>query len=120
MAIGRQNGGPDRRLRVAGVIALLLVAQASCTNSEDRKFYEAFEAIPVGTEEGALVKLLGPAEEVGKEFRLGQKQGFEEQYRAAAESASVRYAFWHREADVVCAIGLDARARVAYKACGGT
>ncbi len=120
MAIGRQNCDRDRRLRVAGAIALLCVVQGSCTSSEDRRFYEAFEAIPIGTEEGELIKLLGPADEAGKEFRLGQKQNFEEQYRAAAESASVRYKFWHRETDVVCAIGLDEQARLAYKACGGT
>jgi hypothetical protein len=110
----------DARLRVPGAIALLFMALSACSSAEDRKFYEAFEAIRIGTEEAELVKLLGPAEETGGDFRLGQRQGFEKEYRAAAESASVRYAFWHRGTDVVCAIGLDARARVAYKACGGT
>ncbi len=120
MATGTPGPGPDRRLWVAGAIALLCAAHSGCSSSEDRKFYEAFEAIPIGTEEGELVKRLGPAEEAGDKFRLGQKEGFEKQYRAAAESASVRYVFWHREIDVVCAVGLDARSRVAYKACGGT
>jgi hypothetical protein len=87
---------------------------------EDWRFYSKFDAIAIGMTEAELVKRLGPPQDAGNKFYLGQPAGFEKQYREAAESGSTRFVFWHREIDVVCAIGLDAKDRVAYKACGGT
>jgi hypothetical protein len=87
---------------------------------EDRAFWKKFHAVPIGTTEADLLQRLGPPHDAGRTFYLGQPEGFEEQYREAAESNSVRFVFWHIDIDVVCAIGLDEQDRVAYKACGGT
>ena len=98
-------------------IALLL---AACGSSDDRAFYRSVDALPLGMDERDVIARLGPAQEAGREFRLGQREGFEAEYKAAAASRSQRYLFWNRSVDVVCAVGLDAQDRVAYRACGGT
>ncbi len=90
--------------------------------SEDRKFYTVVRDLPVGTTEEDVLRQLGPPTDRGREFYLGQADGFETEYRAAAESASVRWLFWRRGLahDVVCAVGFGADNRVAFRACGGT
>jgi hypothetical protein len=104
---------------VAGILGLACIA-CTALSREDREFFRKFEAIPVGMTEADVLQRLGEPQDQGTRFYLGQPDGFEKQYREAEESASVRYVFWRRDIDVVCAIGLDAQNRVAYKACGGT
>jgi hypothetical protein len=87
---------------------------------EDREFWNKFHAIPIGTTEAELLQRLGAPHDADNKFYLGQPAGYEQQYREAAESKSVRFVFWHIDIDVVCAVGLDDNNRVAYKACGGT
>jgi hypothetical protein len=106
--------------QLGGLLALLSLVAGGCTSSEDRQFYATFDAISVGTPEAEVVRRLGPPKRAGTKFYLSQPAGYEKQYREAAESAAVRYLFWHREIDVTCAVGLDAADRVAYKACGAT
>ena len=103
---------------VASVIALALAA--GCRSTEDARFFEAFDAIPIGTPQEEVILRLGSPNDSGATFRLSQLAGFEEQYRQATASRSVRYLFWHRDIDVLCALGLDADGRTSYKACGGT
>ncbi len=106
-------------LMTAGALSLAVPGLA-CVSGEDRKFYATFDSIAVGVPEAHVLAQLGPPADLGKAFHLGQREGFEAEYRAAAASRSSRYLFWHRDVDVVCAIGLDQSDRVAYKACGGT
>ena len=98
-------------------LAASLATFASCT---EIALEEEVLTIVVGTTEAEVVKLLGPPADSGAQFRLAQRNGFESQYREAAESKSVRYLFWHSGIDFVCAVGLDAQNRVAYRACGGS
>jgi hypothetical protein len=105
--------------QVAGILALACIA-CTALSPEDREFFRKFEAIPVGMAEADVLQRLGQPQDQGTKFYLGQAEGFEKQYREAAESPSVRYVFWRKDIDVVCAVGLDAQNRVAYKACGGT
>ena len=121
-AIARRNdrGWAWRMTRVAQVAALVVVTWLGCMGREDRKFWNTFHAIPFGLTEAELVQRLGTPHDAGRKFYLGQPDGFEKQYREAAESKSVRFVFWHIDIDVVCAVGLDEQDRVAYKACGGT
>ena len=105
---------------IARLVVLLAVACVGCTSLEDQRFYSTFDAIPIGMTEAELLTRLGPPQDAGTKFYLGQPAGFEKQYQEAAESSSIRFVFWHREVDVICAVGLDAQDRVAYKACGGT
>jgi len=120
MAARNDTDVVTRLARLAMVVTLLSVASSACRSPEDRQFYSALDGIPVGTTEAELLRRLGPPHDTGKVFYLGQPEGFEKQYREAAASTSVRYAFWRRGIDVVCAVGLDSKDRVAYKACGGT
>ena len=100
-----------------GLVAVLLASFSSCT---ENAFEEEVLTLEVGTPEAAVVKLLGSPTDSGSQFRLAQRSGFESQYRDAAESKSVRYLFWQKGVDFVCAVGLDAENRVAYRACGGS
>jgi hypothetical protein len=106
----------SRRLGLALAVALM----AGCWGAEDRAFYRAVGSLSLGTAERDVVGRLGPPSDTGTEFRLGQREGFEAEYKAAAESGSRRYLFWNRSIDVVCAVGLDAQDRVAYRGRGGT
>jgi hypothetical protein len=106
---------------VAPVVALVaVVASMGCMSREDRAFWKNFHAIPIGLTEAEVIQRLGRPNDAGTKFYLGQPDGYEKQYREAAQSMSVRFVFWHIDIDVVCAIGLDEHDRVAYKACGGT
>ena len=107
-------------MRQAALAVAILIPLAACDSAVDRAFYRAFDSIQVGTPASEAVSRLGPPDEAGKEFRLGQPDGFETEYGAADASSSQRYLFWNRGVDVVCAVGLDSSDRVAYKACGGT
>jgi hypothetical protein len=91
-----------------------------CASEEDRAFYAAMQALPTGATETEVHAKLGTPAGTGIVFRLGQREGFEDEYAKAASSGSVRYLFWDRGIDVVCTIGLDKHDRVAYKGCGGT
>jgi hypothetical protein len=108
----------SRRTSIA--LAATLVILTACGHAEDRAFYRTVDALALGMAESAVIGQLGSPQATGAEFRLGQREGFEAEYKAAAESGSRRYLFWNRSVDVVCAVGLDAQNRVAYRACGGT
>ena len=101
---------------------LLSVATGACEVTEELRLARATNSLAIGTIEGDVVNRLGPPSDSGAKFYLGQAQGFEEQYRQAAASSSVRYLFWHGGVakDVVCAVGFDQNNRVAFRACGGT
>ncbi len=102
------------------LLPILFAVAAACVSPEDGAFYAAFDKVIVGASEEDVRKLLGPPDDSGETFRLGQPEGFERQYREAAQSGSVRYLFWYRGIDVVCTIGFGKEGRVAYTACGGT
>jgi len=100
--------------------AVVLLGAVCVTGCFERGFEEEVLGMQVGTPRTEVINYLGQPDDSSKEFRLGQRDGFEEQYEAAAESGSVTYSFWHRKVDYVCAVGFDSRDRVAYRACGGT
>ena len=106
--------------KAARLMPALLLASAACAPLEEVRLYRAVQSIEIGAPEADVLKRLGPPIGAGAEFHLAQEKGFEEHYRAAAASASVRYLFWGGGVDVVCAVGLDREHRVSYKACGGT
>ena len=125
-----RSEGPDRVWRHANAsdkfgvafIAVLAVVVVSCPIVQPWLLVRSVRSIPVGMLEADVLKRLGQPDEAGQSFHLGQKAGYETQYREAAESSSVRYLFWHGGVvgDFVCAVGLDQDARVAFTACGGT
>jgi hypothetical protein len=87
---------------------------------EEVHLYRRVQHLEIGTHEADVIERLGPPIGTGTEFRLAQQQGYEQHYRAAAASSSVRYLFWGAGVDLVCVVGLDREQRVSYKACGGT
>jgi hypothetical protein len=90
------------------------------TMVEEARLVRAVEGLEVGTPEDQVLKRLSQPSDSGTKFYLGQVDGFEAEYRAAAESPSVRYLFWRGGIDVVCAVGFDRHKRLSYRACGGT
>jgi hypothetical protein len=104
------------------MIPMVVTAMHGCSavTREGREFQRKLATVSVGMAETDVVRRLGPPHDRGTRFYLGQPDGFEKEYREAAESASVRFLFWNTDIDVVCAVGFDVQDQVAYKACGGT
>ena len=113
-----------RRAGRAWLALSLLACLVACHGkwAEDRRFYAAVEGLAAGTPEQEVLRRLGPPADRGQKFYLGQADGFEAVYRAAADSGSVRWLFWRRGVadDAVCAVGFGKDDRVTFKACGGT
>jgi hypothetical protein len=103
------------------MLAIMAVASsATCILVEGEQFARTVEKLEIGTPEDQVLERLGQPSDSGTRFYLAQEESFEAEYRAAAESRSVRYLFWRKSVDIVCAVGFDRDKRVSYKACGGT
>lgn len=102
----------------------IVLLSTSCANPLKEPEVEALvaklDAIAVGADEAQVLRMLGPPTSSGPTFHLSQRAGYDRQFAEAASSGSVRYHFWVRGIDTTCAVGFDARSRVAYKACGWT
>ena len=83
-------------------------------------FVEKFKKIQHGDPESKVITILGKPETKESEFRLGQKEGFEESYERAKSSDSQYYLLWHRGIDVVFTIGINNKGLVSVKEHGGT
>jgi len=80
----------------------------------------AFENISVGMIKEEVITHMGKPVDQSQEFRLGQYQGFEEEYERAKRSNSKYYLFWHNGIDITYTIGFDDGDKVVLKASGGT
>ena len=123
----RVRPSPERHahwLRGAALVTLggLLGCAEWEQHPQARQFYTTVDGLSLGATEKEVLLQLGPPDDRGGEFYLGQAEGFEAEYRAAAASGSVRWVFWRRGIadDVVCAVGFGSDDRVTFKACGGT
>ena len=83
-------------------------------------FSRSFASVEVGMVESKVIDSLGAPDARSAEFRLGQYEGFETEYAAAAESNSDHYLLWYKSMDVVYAVGIDGDGKVTMKAVGGT
>ncbi len=120
----------NKRIRLVLIVALgtpLAVAALIWSlgvvhyyRSGEAEFADKFRAVSIGLPKVDVVALLGEPNGEGKEFRLGQKEGYEAAYRKAALSHSTHYLFWHRGLDTVYTIGFDAQGKVALIESGGT
>lgn len=99
---------------VAGILGFRMLMGFGVT------FYSSYEKVDVGMSETEVVALLGLADEKSTQFRLGQRDGFEQEYARAARSGSAHYLLWHKGIDVVYAVGFDGEGKVTMKAVGGT
>ena len=86
----------------------------------DRHFHRQFQEIKQGMTETEVLHLLGDPVERSRRFRLGQYEGFEEEYSAAEASGATHYLVWVNGVDVVYSVGFDQSGRVVHSACGGT
>jgi len=106
---------------LAGVLAGgALVFYRAASTPEDRAFVDTFHHVEIGMPEHRVIELLGEPDERSTEFSLAQEHGFEEAYRRAVSSNSVRYLVWRRHLDFVYTVGVNASGDVAIKEMGGT
>ncbi len=83
-------------------------------------FGERFASVQIGDTEAKVISLLGQPDAKEVEFRLGQKQGFENVYARAKASDSDFYLIWFKGIDVVFTIGINKNNGVRVRAYGGT
>ena len=89
------------------------------TSSENQDFRDRYKEIELDMPESTVASLLGAPNDRSSEFYLGQRKGFEDAYRRAAESGATYYLIWHLEADEVYAIGFNEEGKVAIVEAGG-
>jgi hypothetical protein len=100
-------------------IAVLLV-QSMPETKEVSEFNKKFKVVQIGDSETKTISVLGNPDAKEKEFRIGQKQGFEDAYARAKASDSVYYLLWFRGIDVVFTVGINDKGYVSAKESGGT
>ena len=88
--------------------------------SGEYAFTKNFEKVAMGFDEAQVVALLGNPDEKGKEFRLGQYDGFEDAYKRASNSNAQIYWFWFQDLDIVYAVGFNEHGKVVVAEYGGT
>jgi len=101
------------------LIGLTFVTDWLITSSENQDFQDQYKEIELGMPESMVVSLLGTPNDRSSEFYLGQRKGFEEAYRRAAESGAAYYLIWYLDADEVYAIGFNEEEKVAIVEVGG-
>ena len=82
---------------------------------EVAEFQKKFDLVQIGDSETKVVSVLGTPEAKEKEFRLGQKEGFEVAYARAEANDSFCYLFWFKGFDVVFAVGINNKGKVSAK-----
>ena len=87
---------------------------------ELRQFDAQFEQIRLGDTQDRVLLLLGLPDAKEADFRLGQREGFEDAYTRAAESRSTQYLVWVKGIDIVYSVGIDDSGVVRAKESGGT
>ncbi len=107
-------------LLVVILIGLTFVSDWLITSSENQEFRDRYKEIELGMPESMVVSQLGTPNDRSSEFYLGQREGFEEAYERAAKSGAFRYLMWHRETDVIYAVGFDEEGKAAIIESGGT
>jgi hypothetical protein len=107
-------------LLMAILICLFAATNWFITSSENKDFQNRYNEIEPGMPESAVVFLLGTPHKRSSEFYLGQREGFEDAYERAEKSGATRYLMWHRETDVIYAVGLNAEGNVVILEVGGT
>jgi len=113
---------------IAGIIvvfaALLGLATLYVRNMPDvievAEFDEKFKLVQIGASEAKVLSILGNPDAKEKQFRLGQKEGFEDAYARAKASDSDYYLLWFRGIDVVFTVGINNKSQVSAKESGGT
>jgi hypothetical protein len=103
---------------LAGLVALFI--QVGSEVKEVAEFEKKFKLVQIGAPQASVLSVLGKPDAKENEFRIGQKEGFEDAYARAEASDSVYYLFWFRDIDVVFTVGIDSKGNVSAKECGGT
>ncbi len=95
---------------------LIFMLDARCVSQCSKKF----DAIQTGMNESGVVTLLGSSGYNGSSFQLGHEQGFEDAYKRALFSDSVKYLSWDRGMDCVFTVGIDGQGKVTLTDAGCT
>jgi hypothetical protein len=109
------------KISMAKILALFAVILFGLTfatdwfisSTENQDFRDRYKEIELGMPESMVVSLLGAPNDRSSEFYLGQKKGFEEADRRAAESGATNYLIWQLETDDVYIIGINEEGKVA-------
>ncbi len=107
-------------LLVVVLLGMTFAANLLITSSENQDFLDRYGQIELGIPESAVLSLLGTPNDRSSEFYLGEREGFENAYRRAAGSGATRYLMWHRDSDVVYAVGINEEGNVAIVEAGGS
>ena len=110
--------------RVLALFAIILFGLTFATDwlitsSENQDFRDRYQEIELDMPESTVVSLLGAPNDRSSKFYLGQRKGFEDAYRRAAESGATYYLIWHLETDEVYAIGFNEEGKAAIVEAGG-
>jgi hypothetical protein len=103
---------------LTGIVAVFI--QGRVEVKEVAEFEKQFKLIQIGDPEVLVLSVLGKPDAKESQFRIGQKQGFEDAYAKAAVSDSVYYLLWFRGIDVVFTVGINNKGKVSVKEFGGT
>jgi hypothetical protein len=87
---------------------------------EAKEFNKNFDLVQMGDSESKVISILGKPDSKENEFRIGQKEGFEEAYSRAAGSNSKYYLLWFKGFDIVFTVGINNKGQVSIKESGGT
>ena len=119
----------SRKICIGLVLALVIVASLwvlyrfvfdPTITGLNPKLYRQYESIQQGMTRQEVVSRMGKPSGEGAEFRLGQYEGYEDEYERAKQSNSKYYLFWYSGIDITYAIGFDAEDKVTIKTAGGT
>ena len=107
------------------VVSLVLVVATIYVRTmpdiqEVSEFEKKFQLVQLGDTEAKALAVLGKPDAKEREFRLGQRKGFEDVYARAEASDSTYYLLWFKGIDVVFSVGINSKGQVSAKESGGT
>ena len=112
---------PFARCVSAALAALvLLIGVRVLLDPLRSEFGAEFATIEVGMTESAVIATLGAPDQRSETFYLGQRSGYDNSYRRAAQSDSDHYLVYNRGIDLVYSIGIGSSGTVTIKEVGGT
>ena len=104
-----------------GVFAIIYaISFALHYSSGAYEFTRKFEQIKIGAPISGAILQLGEPLEITNEFRLGQRQGYEDVYKRAKLSSATNYYIWSCCIDKIYTLGVDSNNNIVVAEHGGT
>jgi hypothetical protein len=102
------------------ILAFSFVRIVAFMEGADMRMYRGFNRVRLDMPREEVVKLMGSEGRQADTFRIGQREGFEIEYRTASRVGAAYFVSWVTGIDMVFTVAFDEHDKAIYKARGGT